>query len=182
MKRAKVKKTIVMVGMMGAGKTAVGKAVAAALHIPFVDSDNEIEKAANMSIAEIFSRDGEPFFRAKESQVISRLLDGAPCILSTGGGAYMDPANRQMISDRSVAVWLDADLEVLWNRVRHKTTRPLLRAANPKQVLAELLEKRVPTYALAEIRVKAEPHYSVENTAAKVIEALEAHGEILEQA
>ncbi|SPF80383.1 shikimate kinase [Pseudoprimorskyibacter insulae] len=178
--KAKVSKTIVMVGMMGAGKTAVGKALAAALGIPFIDSDQEIEKAANMTIAEIFARDGEPFFRKKESQVIDRLLAGPPCILSAGGGAYVDPANRKMISERAVAVWLNADLEVLWNRVRHKTTRPLLKAANPKQVLSDLLDKRIPTYAQAEIAVRAEPAYSIEDTTGAVIEALRQRPDVVE--
>lgn len=178
--RVKVKKTIVMVGMMGAGKTAVGKALAAALGVPFIDSDAEIEQAANMSIAEIFERDGEPFFRLKESQVIERLLSGPQCVLSAGGGAYVNAGNRQMISDQAVAVWLNADLDVLWNRVRHKTTRPLLKASNPKQVLKDLLDKRVPTYALADVRVTAEASYSIEETTEKVLEALRARPDVVE--
>ena len=104
-------KTVVMVGMMGAGKTAIGTALARALDVPFLDSDEEIVKAANMSIAEIFERDGEPFFRRKESQVIERLLETERCVLSTGGGAFLSPENRQMISEKGVSVWLRADLD-----------------------------------------------------------------------
>ena len=107
-------KTVVMVGMMGAGKTAIGTALARALDVPFLDSDEEIVKAANMSIAEIFERDGEPFFRRKESQVIERLLETERCVLSTGGGAFLSPENRQMISEKGVSVWLRADLDLLW--------------------------------------------------------------------
>ena len=131
----KLRKTVVMVGMMGAGKTAVGRAVAAKPVVPFLDSDAEIEAAANMSIAEIFARDGEPFFRKKETQVIERLLENEIGILSTGGGAYLADGNREMISDKGVAIWLDADLSLLWERVRHKDTRPLLRTADPLATL-----------------------------------------------
>lgn len=117
-------KTIVFVGMMGAGKTAVGRALAAQLGVAFRDSDHEIEDAAQRSIAEIFARDGEAFFRRKETQIIERLLKGTPGVLSTGGGAFMSEANRRMISQMGVSVWLDADLDLLWERVRHKDTRP----------------------------------------------------------
>ena len=107
--QARLKKTVVLVGMMGAGKTAVGKAVAGMLHAPFLDSDAEIEKAANMTIPEIFERDGEPFFRIKERQIISRLLEREKGVLSTGGGAYMAAENREIISKEGVAVWLNAE-------------------------------------------------------------------------
>ncbi|MBY6005809.1 shikimate kinase [Salipiger bermudensis] len=177
----KLRKTVVLVGMMGAGKTAVGKALAAALHVPFRDSDAEIELAANMTIAEIFSRDGEPFFRQKESQVISRLLDGAPSVLSTGGGAYMSAANRAMITERGVAVWLDAALPVLWNRVKHKNTRPLLRTPDPRATLREIYEQRVPVYALADVTVTSEQGKSVEAMAGRVIESLKARPDVLQE-
>ena len=111
-----------MVGMMGAGKTAVGTQLARVLGVPFLDSDEEIVRAANRSIAEIFERDGEPFFRARETEVLSRLLRGAPCVLSTGGGAFLAEPNRQMIADHGVSVWLRADLDLLWQWVRHKST------------------------------------------------------------
>lgn len=113
----KLKKTVVLVGMMGAGKTAVGNALAKSLSVGFLDSDEEIVRAANMSVAEIFSRDGEPFFRARESEVLARLLSGPPCILSTGGGAFLAPGNRELIEQKGIAVWLEADLELLWQRV-----------------------------------------------------------------
>lgn len=175
----KLKKTVVLIGMMGAGKSAVGTALSRLLCVPFVDSDEEIERAASMSVAEIFKRDGEVFFRARESEVLSRLLSGPPCILSTGGGAFLAEGNRAAIAARGVAVWLKADLELLWNRVRHKTTRPLLRTPDPKGTLAALLEARAQVYAEAAITVQARPDYSVEQMAGKVIEALQAHGDIL---
>ena len=166
---------------MGAGKTAVGTALAGLVGAPFLDSDHEIEVAADRTVAEIFERDGEPFFRDRETQVLSRLLNGAPCILSTGGGAYMSARNRALIADKGVAVWLKADLPLLWSRVRHKTTRPLLRTANPRQTLAELCEKREPVYGLAEIIVEAHPDYAVEDMAAKVTAALLTRPDVLER-
>lgn len=170
--RYQLSKTIAVIGLMGAGKTAVGTLVAQKLGTAFLDSDQEIEKAANMSVAEIFERDGEPFFRAKESQVLERLLKSKPCILSTGGGAYMSDVNRVLISDHGVALWLKVDLDLLWSRVRHKDTRPLLRTENPRQTLANLFEIRDPIYANAEIVVEAEQGLSLEEMAAKVVETL----------
>ncbi|MBT3140758.1 shikimate kinase [Phaeobacter gallaeciensis] len=175
----KVRKTIVMVGMMGAGKTAVGRALAARLDVPFLDSDAEIESAANMSIPEIFERDGEPFFRLKESQVIGRLLDEERGVLSTGGGAFLSQDNRRMISERGVAVWLKADLDVLWQRVRHKDTRPLLRTANPRATLAGLYDARVPFYAEAGVAVASDGDASIEEMVDRVIEALQARPDVL---
>lgn len=170
-----LQKTIVLVGMMGAGKTAVGTALARALRVPFHDSDEEIVKAAQRSVAEIFERDGEPFFRARESEVIARLLAGTPGVVSTGGGAFLSEANRAMIARLGVSVWLQADLELLWTRVKGKTTRPLLRTPDPKGTLAELIERRYPVYALAQVAVAAEPGLSIEQMAQKVIEALRGH-------
>jgi len=167
--------------MMGAGKTAVGTAVARILNVPFLDSDEEIVRAANRSIAEIFERDGEPFFRARESEVLARLLRGDPCILSTGGGAFLALANRQVISEVGVAVWLRADLDLLWNRVRYKTTRPLLRTANPRESLRTLYEARVPLYGLADVVVDAAAQLSVDEMAGRVIEALLARSDVLEE-
>ena len=179
--RARLKKTVVMVGMMGAGKTAVGKALAHALNAPFLDSDAEIEKAANMTIPEIFERDGEPFFRLKERQVIARLLDEKQGVLSTGGGAFMAAENREMITERGVAVWLDATLPVLWNRVKHKNTRPLLRTPDPKATLREIYEQRVPIYALADLTVTSEQAKTVEAMAQRVIAALKARPDVLQE-
>jgi shikimate kinase len=177
---ARLKKTVAMVGMMGAGKTAVGSAVARALGVPFRDSDEEIVKAAQATIAEIFERDGEPFFRARETEVLARLLRGEPCILSTGGGAYMSETNRALISDSGVAVWLRADLDLLWNRVRHKSTRPLLRTENPRETLRALYEARVPRYERADLIVDSLPDLSVEDMANRVIAALATRPDVLE--
>ncbi|TCM83414.1 shikimate kinase [Rhodovulum steppense] len=177
---ARLKKTIALVGLMGAGKTAVGTALARKLDVPFRDSDAEIVAAANMSIAEIFARDGEAFFRARESQVIARLLDGPPGVLSTGGGAFLSEVNRAAISARGVSVWLDADLDLLWNRVRHKATRPLLQTADPRGTLARLYDERKPFYALADLVVKADPRYSIEDMADKVLDALRTRPDVLE--
>ena len=176
----RLKKTVVMVGMMGAGKTAVGTAVARALSVAFRDSDEEIVKAANRSIAEIFERDGEGFFRARETEVLARLLRGAPCILSTGGGAFLSDANRTLIKETGVSVWLRADLDLLWQRVRHKSTRPLLRTTNPRETLRQLYEARVPFYSQADITVDSAADLSIDDMAAKVIAALKQRPDVLE--
>lgn len=177
---ARLKKTVVLIGMMGAGKTAVGTVLARMLGVPFVDSDDEIVRAANRTIPEIFEREGEAFFREKESQVIGRLLGGRPCVLSTGGGAFLCDVNRRQIAENGISVWLRADLGLLWSRVRHKTTRPLLRTANPQATLAALLEARAPVYALADLVVDAEASLSIEAMARKVMEALAARPEVVE--
>ena len=177
---ARLAKTVVLVGMMGAGKTAVGTALARQLGVEFRDSDEEIVRAANRTIAEIFERDGEPFFRARETEVIGRLLRGTPCVLSTGGGAFLAEANRQLIHDVGVSVWLRADLELLWQRVRHKTTRPLLRTPNPRETLRELYEGRQPFYAQADIVVESAAERSVEEMATRVVAALKSRPDVLE--
>ncbi|MFL4471358.1 shikimate kinase [Tateyamaria armeniaca] len=164
-----LKKTIVMVGMMGAGKTAVGRALAQRLGVPFLDSDAEIEAAASRTVPEIFERDGEPFFRTKETQVIARLLDTERGVLSTGGGAFLAQENRDIISERGVSVWLNADLDLLWQRVRHKDTRPLLRTPDPRATLAEIYAARVPLYALADVTVKSLPDLSIDEMVNRVI-------------
>lgn len=176
----KLKKTIVMVGMMGAGKTAVGRALAARLDVPFLDSDHEIEAAANMTIPEIFARDGEPFFRQKERQVIARLLEEERGVLSTGGGAFLAQENREVISDKGVSVWLNADLDVLWNRVRHRDTRPLLRTADPYATLKGLYEQRVPLYAKADLTVNSDGQAAIETMVDRVLDALKARPDVLE--
>ncbi len=169
-----------MVGMMGAGKTAVGTALARLVGVAFRDSDEEIVRAANRSIAEIFERDGEPFFRARETEVIARLLKGEPCILSTGGGAFLSATNRAMIHDIGISVWLRADVDLLWQRVRHKATRPLLRTANPRETLQGLYEARLPHYAQADLAVDAAPDLSVEDMAARVLAALQDRPDVWE--
>ncbi len=176
-----VKKTIVLVGMMGAGKTAVGQALARLLGVEFLDSDVEIRRAAAMSIAEIFARDGEAFFRDREAEVIARLLETERCVLSTGGGAFLAGRNRAAISRAGVSVWLDAPLDLLWERVRHKDTRPLLRTPDPKATLAELYEARVPVYRLADLRVEARPEYSISDMAGRVLAALQSRPDVLEE-
>ncbi|HGG63694.1 MAG TPA: shikimate kinase [Rhodobacteraceae bacterium] len=175
-----LKKTVVLVGMMGAGKTAVGKALAERLSVPFLDSDDEIVKAANMSIAEVFERDGEAFFRARETEVITRLLEEEVGILSTGGGAFLTEQNRAVIADKGVAVWLKADLGLLWARVRHKNTRPLLRTDNPRQTLRDLCEAREPLYAKADLAVQGRAEYSINDMASAVLEALKSRPDVLE--
>ena len=177
----RLKKTVAMVGMMGAGKTAVGTALAKLLKVPFVDSDEEIVKAADRSIAEIFERDGEPFFRDREFEVIGRLLRGRPAVLSTGGGAFLAERNRSQIAEHGIAIWLQAEPEVLWQRVRHKTTRPLLRTANPRQTLLDLCAAREPSYRLADLAVESAAGLSIEQMAARVVEALRQRPDVLEE-
>ena len=180
--RYQLKKTVVLVGMMGAGKTSVGTALARVLGVPFLDSDAEIVKAANMSIAEIFERDGEAFFRQKESQVIGRLLAAArKGVLSTGGGAYLRADNRAAISRMGVAVWLKAPIDLLWSRVRHKDNRPLLRSADPFATLSDLATRREPDYAKADLAIDSDPAASVDQMAQRVIALLATRPEILER-
>ena len=178
-RRGRLSKTVVMVGMMGAGKTAVGGELARSLGVPFLDSDAEIESAANATIAEIFARDGEAFFREKEGQVIARLLAGAPGVLSVGGGAFLHADTRALIRERGVAVWLKAGLDLLWNRVRRKDTRPLLRTPDPRRTLAELMDAREPAYAQADLIVEVQPDASIEETAADVRAALATRPDVL---
>ena len=176
----RLKKTVALVGLMGSGKTAVGQVVAKRLGVDFLDSDTEIEKAADRSIAEIFARDGEAFFRDREAEVIARLLKGTPAILSTGGGAWMAERNRAAIQASGVSVWLCADLDLLWARVRHKETRPLLKTPDPRGTLAALYAERTPVYAQADLRVDADPRYAVADMAERVIEALATRSDVLE--
>lgn len=176
-----LRKPVTVVGMMGAGKSAVGKALATRLGVPFLDSDAEIEAAANMTIAEVFERDGERFFRDREAEVIARLLAMGPIVLSTGGGAFLAERNRDAISAAGVSVWLRADLDLLWQRVRHKSTRPLLRTADPKRTLAEIYETRQPIYALADLVADAQPKYSISDMADHVIDVLKTRPDVLEE-
>lgn len=182
MARWRLHKTVVMVGMMGAGKTAIGTHLAKVLGVPFRDSDEEIVKAANnMTISEIFARDGETFFRQRESEVLLRLLHETPGVLSTGGGAFLSEPNRQAISGFGVSVWLRADLELLWARVRRKTTRPLLQTPDPYGTLKALYEARLPVYSLAEIAVDCAADLSIEQMTDRVLEALRARPDVLER-
>ncbi len=142
---------------MGAGKTTVGRRLAQRLGLVFVDADEEIEKAAGLTIAEIFDRFGEPYFRDGERRVIARLIDGAPKVIATGGGAFMNDQTRALILDRATAVWLEADLDTLVERVKRRSTRPLLRDKDPRQVLGDLAKLRNPIYAMAPIHVRSQP-------------------------
>ncbi|MGL6208529.1 MAG: shikimate kinase, partial [Paracoccaceae bacterium] len=164
-----------------AGKTAVGTAVARQLGVPFLDSDEEIVLAADRTIAEIFERDGEAFFRARETEVLMRLLKAKPCVLSTGGGAFLSETNRMLIQRSGVSVWLRVELELLWQRVRHKTTRPLLRTANPRETLKAIYEARVPVYGLADVIVDSAADLTVEAMAARVTEALSVRADVVER-
>lgn len=149
------RRNLVFVGLMGAGKSAIGRLVAQMLDIPFVDSDHEIERVSRMSIPELFEAYGEPEFRALEARVIKRLLKTGPRVLSTGGGAFMNDATRAIVLNNGLSVWLKADLDVLWARVSKRDTRPLLKTANPKQTLSDLLDRRYPVYAKANITVQS---------------------------
>jgi shikimate kinase len=167
-------RTVAIVGLMGAGKSAIGKRLAHRLGLPFVDADNEIERAAGCSIAEIFEKYGEAEFRQGERRVISRLLDESPHVLSTGGGAYMDSETRRLMKAKALTVWLRAELEVLYERVRKRSHRPLLKQGDPKEVLERLMTQRYPVYAEADVVVDstAQP---ADRTTEEVIEALRRH-------
>ncbi|MDR3474802.1 MAG: shikimate kinase [Devosia sp.] len=144
---------IVLVGMMGAGKTTVGRRLAARLGRHFVDSDEEVEKAANMSIPEIFAARGEADFRAGEARVVARLLRDPDIVLGTGGGAFINPETRALIKAGSVSVWIKAELDLLFQRVSRRSNRPLLKTANPRATLKALIETRYPIYAEADLTV-----------------------------
>lgn len=155
--------SVVLVGMMGAGKSSVGKRLAAAIELPFVDADTEIEAAARMTISEMFEAHGEPYFRAGEARVIARLLENGPSVLATGGGAFMNAQTRARIRAKGVSVYIDAEPEVLMKRVRRRSNRPLLKTEDPEGTLRRLLAERAPTYASADIRLPSgdETHEAV---------------------
>jgi shikimate kinase len=165
-------KTIALVGLMGAGKSSIGRRLAQVLGLPFKDADAEIETAAGASIEEIFARDGEAAFRNGERRVIARLLDGPPQILATGGGAFMDPSTRGLIHECAISVWLRADIETLLVRVGRRNNRPLLKTGDPRAVLIQLIDERYPVYAEADITVDTVDG-PPEATLAKVIDALD---------
>ena len=168
---------IVLVGMMGAGKTAIGSELARQLHVPFTDSDAEIETAAAMTIREIFERDGEAFFRARETQVLARLLAGRPGVISTGGGAWIRAENRELIGRRALSVWLDCDLDTLWYRVRQRPTRPLLQTEDPRGTLARLMAQRNPVYAQAAVTFKGRASDTVEAAARRLSQQIKLDAE-----
>ena len=168
-----IDRPIVLVGLMGAGKSTVGRRLARRIGLPFVDADEEIERAADHSIAEMFERFGEASFRDGERRVIARLVDGPPKVIATGGGAFMNADTRKLILARAIAIWLDADIATLAERVTRRDHRPLLQSGDPATLLTQLAEVRNPIYAEAHIRIEsnAVPHErSVERIVAALIE------------
>ncbi len=168
---------VVLVGLMGVGKSTIGKRLAHALGTSFVDADDAVVEAAQMSIPEIFERFGEAYFRDGERRVIARLIEdtaGRGAVIATGGGAFVDPETRALILDRAIAVWLDSDLDTLVERVGRKNTRPLLTGKDPRVVLGELLEQRRPAYAQAQIRAVSDSGPQT-STVARILSALEEY-------
>ncbi|MFN3687778.1 shikimate kinase [Salinarimonas sp.] len=165
---------VVLVGLMGAGKSTVGRRLASRLGLPFRDADSEIEDAAGMSIADIFATFGEPYFRDGERRVIDRLLHAGAMVLATGGGAYMDAQTRAAIAQAGISVWLEADLDTLMRRVRKRPTRPLLQNPDPEGTMRRLMDERYPVYALADLRVVSRDGTHGEVVDA-IVAALDAH-------
>lgn len=165
-------RSVVLVGMMGCGKTSVGRPLAARLKLPFVDADHEIEVAANMAISEIFTQHGEDYFRAGEQRVIARLLRQGAQVLATGGGAFMNAETRSAVKAQAVSVWLKADFETLFERVSRKPTRPLLQGPDPQGTLRRLLREREPVYATADMVIDSRnvPH---EQVVTEIVEVLD---------
>ena len=165
---------LVLVGMMGAGKTTVGRRLAARLGRHFVDSDEEVEKAAGMTIEDIFAAHGEADFRAGEVRVIARLLKDADLVLGTGGGAFVNAETRALVKSAAVSVWIKADFDLLFQRVQRRSNRPLLKTANPRQTLQDLIDKRYPIYAEADVTVVSKD-VPQDQVATEVIDAVLAH-------
>jgi len=153
--RVNVDRPIVLVGLMGAGKTTVGRRLAAALALPFIDADAEIERAARLTVSEIFEMHGEAEFRRGERSVIARLLNDPPHVLATGGGAFIDPATRALVKEKAISVWLKAPIEVLMRRVEKRETRPLLRGDDPEGTMRKLMADRYPIYAEADLTMES---------------------------
>lgn len=167
-------RSLVLVGMMGAGKSSIGRRLGLRLGIPFVDADTEIEKAAGMNIPDIFAAHGEPDFRAGEARVIARLLESAPQVLATGGGAYMNAETRALIARKGISIWLKADYDVLMRRIRRRHDRPLLKTDDPGATLLKLIDVRYPVYALADLTVQSRevPHDKIVD---EIVIALAGH-------
>tara|TARA_B100000530_G_C15934865_1_gene478597 strand:- start:2039 stop:2635 length:597 start_codon:yes stop_codon:yes gene_type:complete len=165
---------IVLVGLMGAGKTSIGRRLATRLGLPFSDADDEIEKAAGSSIEDIFERLGEERFREGERRVIARLLDGPPIVLATGGGAFMDPDTRKVIAENGISIWLKSNIDTLVKRTSKRKNRPLLKNKNHREVLKHLIEVRYPIYQLADIIIDS-LDVSAEETLHQVVKSLDAH-------
>ena len=170
-----ITKTIVLVGLMGAGKTTIGRRLAKRLGLDFVDSDFEIEKAAQMSVSEIFENYGEDDFRAGERRVIARLMGGPTKIIATGGGAFVNAETRTLIKEKSISIWLDATLDILVERTARRDTRPLLQVDNPRSVLESLMDERAPIYGQADLKVQScdGPHEVVVDSIIEKLTSLE---------
>jgi len=153
-------RSLVLVGMMGAGKSSIGRKLAQRLNLPFVDADAEIERAAGMSISDIFAKHGEPYFRAGEARVIARLLESGPQVLATGGGAFMHPQSREAIRAKGISIWLKAEYDVLMKRIKRRGDRPMLKTEDPEETLRRLMQERDPVYAEADVIVHSRdvPH------------------------
>lgn len=149
------RRNLVLVGLMGAGKSAIGRIVASQLGLPFIDTDNEIERVSRMTISELFAAYGEDEFRALETRVIKRLMRAGPRVVSTGGGAFVNDRTREQIGRGGISIWLKADLDILWERVNKRDHRPLLKTENPKQTLQDLMDRRYPIYAKADLTVQS---------------------------
>jgi shikimate kinase len=173
-RRALGQRSVVLVGLMGCGKSSIGKRLATRLSLPFVDADEEIERVAQKSISEIFADHGEEFFRDRESKVISRLLATGPQVLATGGGAFITPGTREKIRESGISIWLRAELSVLMRRVGKRDTRPLLKGADPEGVMRNLMEVRYPVYAEADLTIESRevPHDTI---VTEIVEALARH-------
>ena len=170
--RQRLDRPLVLVGMMGVGKSTIGRKLGQMLDLPFVDADEEIERAAQMPVTEIFERFGEAHFRDGERRVIARLMDGGPVILATGGGAFAQPETRALVLQKGLSVWLDCDVETLVDRVTRKDTRPLLRGGDPRDILTRLKADRQPAYAQAQIHVLSDagPHGDTVN---RILQAID---------
>lgn len=166
--------SLVLIGLMGAGKSAIGRRLGKRLGLPFVDADKEIETAAGKSISEIFADHGEAYFRDGERRVIARLLENGPIVLATGGGAYMNQTTRDEIADKGISIWLKAGLDVLMERVSRRDTRPLLKAGDPREIMQRLMDERYPVYAGADITIESRnvPH---EIIVEEIVDAIAAH-------
>ncbi|MCL6251347.1 shikimate kinase [Altererythrobacter sp. KTW20L] len=170
--RAEIDRPIVLVGMMGVGKSTIGRKLAQVLALPFADADDAIIEAAQMPIADIFDQFGEDHFRDGERRVIARLLEGGPCVIATGGGAFVNPETAALIADKGITVWLDSDIDTLVERVGRNTKRPLLRGGNVREIVTRMKAEREPAYARATIKVMSDagPHNATVN---RILEALE---------
>jgi shikimate kinase len=170
---SRIDRPLVLVGMMGVGKSTIGRKLASALGLTFADADDEIVKAAKMSIAEIFDSFGEDYFRGGERRVIARLLDGGPAVIATGGGAFVQPDTAALILEKGLPIWLDSDVATLVERVGRNTKRPLLRGGNVREIITRMKTEREPAYARARIKVMSDagPHNATVN---RILEALEA--------